>query len=66
VSERLDVVVVPTRFRVLAIQRPRYICRVCGDAIVQVPAPARLIEGGLPTDALVAQVLVSRFTSPQR
>ena len=28
---------------------------------MQAPAPARLIEGGLPTDALVAQVLVSKY-----
>jgi transposase len=28
---------------------------------VQTPAPARLIEGGLPTEALVAHVLVSRY-----
>jgi transposase len=28
---------------------------------VQAPAPARLIEGGLPTEATVAQVLVSKY-----
>ncbi len=28
---------------------------------MQAPAPARLIEGGLPSDALVAQVLVSKY-----
>ena len=28
---------------------------------VQAPAPARLIEGGLPTDATVAQVIVSKY-----
>ena len=30
--------------------------------VVQAPAPARLIEGGLLTEATVAQVLVSRGT----
>ena len=59
VSERLDVV--PAQFRVLVLRRPRYACRACEDAFVQAPAPARLIEGGLPTDALVAQVLVSKY-----
>ncbi len=59
VSERLDVV--PVQFRVLVSRRPRYACRACGDAIVQALAPARLIEGGPPTDALVAQVLVSKY-----
>ena len=29
--------------------------------MVQAPAPARLIEGGLPTEATVAQVLVSKY-----
>jgi hypothetical protein len=29
--------------------------------VVQAPAPARLIEGGLPTEALVAHVLVSKY-----
>jgi transposase len=59
VSERLDVV--PAQVRVLVIRRPRYACRACEEAVVQAPAPARLIEGGLPTDALVAQVLVSKY-----
>ena len=58
-SERLDVV--PAQFRVLVIRRPRYACRACEDGFAQAPAPARLIEGGLPTDALVAQVLVSKY-----
>ncbi|UIN37730.1 IS66 family transposase [Methylobacterium oryzae] len=59
VSERLDVV--PAQFRMLVIRRPRYACRACGDAIVQAPMLARLIESGLPTDALIAQVLVSKY-----
>src|SRR3954470_12513943 len=59
VSERLDIV--PAQFRVLVIRRPKYACRACEDGVVQVPAPARLIEGGLPTDGTVAQVLVSKF-----
>jgi transposase len=59
VSERLDVV--PAQFRVLVIRRPKYACRRCEDVVVQAPAPARLIEGGLPTDALVAQVLVAKY-----
>jgi transposase len=57
VSERLDIV--PARFRVLVVRRPKYACRACEEVVVQAPAPARLIEGGLPTEATVAQVLVS-------
>ncbi len=59
VSERLDVV--PAQFRVLVVRRPKYACRACTDGVAQAPAPARLIEGGLPTDATVAQVLASKY-----
>ena len=58
-SERLDIV--PAQFRVLVVRRPKYACRTCEDVVVQAPAPARLIEGGLPTEATVAQVLVSKY-----
>jgi transposase len=58
-SERLDIV--PAQFRVLVTRRPKYACRACEDGVVQAPAPARLIEGGLPTEATVAQVLVSKY-----
>ncbi|SEO77412.1 Transposase IS66 family protein [Rhizobium tibeticum] len=33
----------------------------CEDVVVQTPAPARLIEGGIRTEATVAQVLVSKY-----
>jgi len=59
VSERLDVV--PTTFRVLVTHRPRYGCRSCEGAVVQAPAPARIVEGGIPTEALIAQVLVAKY-----
>lgn len=59
VAERLDIV--PAQFRVVVVRRPRYACRACADTVVQAPAPVRLIEGGLPTDATVAQVLVSKY-----
>jgi transposase len=58
-GERLDIV--PAQFRVLVVRRPRYACRACENVVVQAPAPARLIEGGLPTEATVAQVLVSKY-----
>jgi transposase len=56
-SERLDIV--PAQFRMLVTRRPKYACRACEDGVVQ--APARLIEGGLPTEATLAQVLVSKY-----
>jgi len=58
-AERLDVV--PSQFRVLVTRRPKYACRACTDGVVQAPAPARLIEGGLPTEATIAHVLVSKY-----
>jgi transposase len=59
VGERLDIV--PAQFRVLVVRRPKYACRSCESAVMQAPAPARLIEGGVPTEALIAQVLVSKY-----
>ena len=59
VGERLDIV--PAQFRVIVTRRPKYGCRACESAVVQAPAAARLIEGGLPTETLVAQVLVSKY-----
>src|SRR4030081_454731 len=58
-SERLDIM--PAQFRVLVTIRPKYACRTCEDGVVQASAPARLIEGGLPTEATIAQVLVSKY-----
>jgi len=58
-SERLDVV--PAQHRVLVTRRPKYGCRSCAGAVVQAPAPERLIRAGLPTEALVAHVLVSKY-----
>lgn len=58
-SERLDVI--PTQHRVLVTRRPKYGCRACEGAVLQAPAPARLIESGLPTEAMIAHVLVSKY-----
>ncbi|QDD96833.1 Transposase, partial (plasmid) [Roseomonas mucosa] len=58
-SERLDVI--PASFQVLVTRRPKLACRACEGVVVQAPAPARLIEGGMPTEATVAHVLVSRY-----
>lgn len=58
-AERLDVI--PAQFRVVVTKRPKLACRACSGVVVQAPAPARLIEGGVPTEATVAHVLVSRY-----
>lgn len=59
ISERLDIL--PAQFRVLVTRRPKYACRSCEEVVAQASAPARLIEGGIPTEATVAQVLVSKY-----
>ncbi|MBY3349169.1 IS66 family transposase [Rhizobium laguerreae] len=59
VSEKLDII--PAQFRVLVVRRPKYACRGCEGVVVQAAAPARLIEGGIPTEATVAQILVSKY-----
>lgn len=58
-SERLDVI--PAQYQVIVTRRPKYACRHCAGAVVQAPAPARLIEGGLPTEQLVADVVVRKY-----
>ncbi len=58
-SERLDII--PAQLRVIVVRRPKYGCRACQDVVVQASAPARLIEGGLPTETTVAQVLISKY-----
>src|SRR5260221_5061174 len=45
-SQRLDVI--PAQFRVIVTHRPKYACRACEQAVVQAPAPERLIKGGVP------------------
>ncbi|MGC8732058.1 MAG: IS66 family transposase [Halothiobacillaceae bacterium] len=59
VSERLDIV--PAQLRVLVTRRPKYACRRCSGAVVQAHAPEHVVPGGLPTEALIAQVIVSKF-----
>jgi len=58
-TERLDCV--PAQLRVIVTVRPKYACRTCAQGVTQAPTPAHLIEGGLPTEALIAQVLVSKY-----
>lgn len=57
-SERLDVI--PAQYRVIVTHRPRLACRAC-ERIVEAPAPEHLIKSGLPTEAMVASVLVAKY-----
>lgn len=58
-TERLDIV--PAQLRVIVTVRPKYACRACTDGVIQAPAPAHLIEGGLPNESAIAHVLVSKY-----
>jgi transposase len=58
-SERLDII--PAQFKVIVTRRPKYACQACAGEVVQAPAPERLIESGIPTEALVAHVLVAKY-----
>jgi len=60
VAEMLDVV--PALYQVKVIRRPRYGCRGCESAVVQAPAPERPLTGGMATEALLAQVLVAKYS----
>ena len=59
IAERLDII--PARFQVLVVRRPKYACRACQEVVVQALAPPRLIEGGLPTEQTVAHVVVAKY-----
>ncbi len=58
-TERLDIV--PAQLRVIVTVRPKYACRSCEQGVHQAAAPAHLIEGGLPTEGALAQVLISKY-----
>lgn len=58
-TERLDAV--PLHLRVRITRRPIYGCRSCGEAVVQAPAPDSVVPGGLPTEALLAHLAVSKY-----
>jgi transposase len=59
-AEMLDYI--PAQMRVRVIRRPRYGCRACEGAVVQAPAPERPIDGGMATEALLAQVLIGKYS----
>ena len=57
-SEQLDYV--PGYFQVIRHVRPKLSCGACAR-IVQAPAPSRPIERGLPSAALLAQVVAAKY-----
>jgi len=57
VSKRHDVI--PAQWRVLVTRRSN--CRRCTGSVVQAHALVHVVRGGLPTEAAIAQVIVSKF-----
>ena len=58
IAEMLDFV--PGYFKVLRHVRPKLSCGHCAR-VIQLPAPSRPIERGIPTPGLLAQVLAAKY-----
>jgi transposase len=58
-AEQLDKV--PATLKVIVTHRPKYGCRACEGAVVQAPAPERPIPGGMPTEGLLASVVIDKY-----
>ena len=59
-TERLDQI--PARYQVIVTIRPKYACPKGRTGVVQAKAPAHLLEGSWPTEALLAQIAVSKHS----
>jgi transposase len=59
-TERLDYI--PARYQVIVTVRPRYACPKGRTGVVQAKALAHLLEGSWPTEALLAQIAVSKHS----
>ena len=59
-TKRLDYI--PARYQVIATVRPKYACPKGRTGVVQAKAPAHLLEGSWPTEALLAQIAVSKHS----
>ncbi|ACM39674.1 MULTISPECIES: IS66 family transposase [Rhizobium/Agrobacterium group] len=59
-EERLDRV--PARYEVIVTIRPKYACPKGRTGVVQAKAPAHLLEGSWPTEALLAEIAVSKHS----
>ncbi len=59
-TERLDVI--PARYQVIVTVRPKYACPKGRAGVVQAKAPAHLLEGSWPTEALLAHIAVAKHS----
>lgn len=59
-TERLDYI--PASYQVIVTIRPKYACPKGRTGVVQAKAPAHLLESSWPTEALLAQIAVSKHS----
>lgn len=59
-AERLDRI--PARYEVIVTIRPKYACPKGRTGVIQARAPAHLLEGSWPTEALLAEIAVSKHS----
>lgn len=59
-TERLDYI--PARYQVIVSVRPKYACPKGRTGVVQARAAAHLLESSWPTEALLAQIAVSKHS----
>ena len=59
-TERLDFI--PARYQVIVTIRPKYACPKGRTGVVQAKAPAHLLEGSWPTEALLAQIAMAKHS----
>lgn len=59
-TERLDRI--PARYEVIVTIRPKYACPKGRTGVVQARAPAHLLEGSWPTEALLAEIAVAKHS----
>jgi transposase len=59
-TERLDRI--PARYEVIVTVRPKYACPKGRTGVVQARAPSYLLEGSWPTEALLAEIVVSKHS----
>lgn len=60
-SEQLDVE--PARYFVSVVRREKRACRKCVQGVSAAPVPARIVEKGLVSDAIVIDTLVSKYAN---
>lgn len=59
-ARRLDYI--PARYQVIVTVRPKYACPKGRTGVVQAKAPAHLLEASWPTEALLAQIAVAKYS----